>query len=58
MRNEEDQNVTDPVCGMTFKAHKAAASIEYEGRTYYFCAHACHRQFEEDPEKYAGAESR
>jgi Cu+-exporting ATPase len=52
MTNGSDERVTDPVCGMTFRVEKAAASLQYEGRTYYFCAHACHRQFQEDPEKY------
>jgi len=44
--------VTDPVCGMTFDGKKAVATVEYQGRTYYFCAQACRKQFEEDPARY------
>jgi len=42
----------DPVCGMDVDEKKAAAKAVYEGRTYYFCAQACKRAFEKDPEKY------
>ncbi len=45
MLYDREQRVTDPVCGMSFKVERAAARAEYEGKTYYFCAHACHRQF-------------
>jgi YHS domain-containing protein len=30
----------------------AAATAEYEGRTYYFCAPGCKVAFLQDPEKY------
>lgn len=45
-------DVRDPVCGMSFDAEEAAATVEYEGRTYYFCAEHCRRAFEEDPERF------
>ncbi len=54
MLYDREQRVTDPVCGMSFKVERAAARAEYEGKTYYFCAHACHRQFKEEPAKYTG----
>lgn len=44
--------VTDPVCGMQINAEKAAAKVEYQGQTYYFCTEACRKQFEQDPSKY------
>jgi YHS domain-containing protein len=44
--------VTDPVCGMTIEADQAAATSEYNGKTYYFCAVGCQQRFEEDPAKY------
>lgn len=47
--------VTDPVCGMTFEETKAVATVEHRGRTYYFCAQACRKQFEADPDRYAAA---
>lgn len=46
----------DPVCGMKVKKKKAAATSEYEGKTYYFCAQGCKEKFDENPEEYVGAE--
>jgi len=46
---------TDPVCGMTVDPSTAAASTEYEGRTYYFCSHHCHKEFAEEPARYVAA---
>ena len=45
----------DPVCGMEIDEKKVVASFVYEGKTYYFCAQACKRAFERDPEKYTGS---
>lgn len=42
----------DPVCKMTVEESKAAATAEYQGKTYYFCAAGCKRKFEQDPQKY------
>jgi len=42
----------DPVCGMEVDEKKAAATATHKGQTYYFCAQACKRAFEKDPEKY------
>ncbi len=42
----------DPVCGMEVDEKSAAATYEYKGQTYYFCAPGCKAAFEEDPEKY------
>jgi YHS domain-containing protein len=42
----------DPVCGMDVDEKKAAATAAYEGQIYYFCAAACKRAFEKNPEKY------
>lgn len=54
-RTEGTMKVTDPVCEMDFAPQRAAARVEYRGRTYYFCTQACRRQFEQRPEKYADA---
>ena len=43
----------DPVCGMQVTEASAAASVEYKGRTFYFCSPACTSTFEKSPEKYA-----
>jgi Cu+-exporting ATPase len=45
--------VTDPVCGMRIDSDDAAATAEYEGKTYYFCSEACRDRFEADPASYA-----
>jgi Cu+-exporting ATPase len=45
----------DPVCGMKVLPEKAAASVNYAGRTWYFCAQGCKTKFEADPGKYDGS---
>jgi len=47
----------DPVCGMEVDEKEAAATYEYEGKTYYFCAPGCKESFAQDPEKYVTKES-
>ncbi|HLE79993.1 MAG TPA: YHS domain-containing protein [Dehalococcoidia bacterium] len=42
----------DPVCGMDVEEGKAAATSEYKGKKYYFCAVGCKKSFDKDPEKY------
>ncbi len=44
--------VTDPVCGMRISPDKAASTVDYKGKTYYFCTDACRTQFEAAPERY------
>lgn len=44
--------VTDPVCGMQVDPETAAASSEYEGRTYYFCSQGCKQKFDQNPQEY------
>ncbi len=50
--NEPVTEVLDPVCGMTIDPADAAATDEYEGRTYYFCMVDCAEKFKAAPEKY------
>jgi YHS domain-containing protein len=42
----------DPVCKMTVDEKKAAATLEYKGKKYYFCAVGCRKAFVQNPEKY------
>jgi len=42
----------DPVCGMDVEEKNAAATSEYNGQTYYFCAKGCKKAFDEEPAKY------
>ncbi len=44
----------DPVCGMQVDDKKAAATSDYKGQKYYFCAVGCKRAFDREPEKYLG----
>jgi Cu+-exporting ATPase len=48
----------DPVCGMDVDEANPAATAEYEGKTYYFCAPGCKVAFEADPKKYLGGEEK
>jgi len=42
----------DPVCGMNVEPAKAAATVEFEGKKYFFCAKSCATKFEKKPNKY------
>jgi YHS domain-containing protein len=44
--------VEGPVCGMRIDSDEAAGTLEYEGKMYYFCSHACRDAFEADPTSY------
>lgn len=42
----------DPVCGMEVDPNDAAAAVEYDGKSYYFCSQDCADSFEDDPTSY------
>jgi Cu+-exporting ATPase len=42
----------DPVCKMEVDEKKAAATSDYKGKKYYFCAMGCKKAFDNNPEKY------
>jgi P-type Cu+ transporter len=44
----------DPVCGMMVDPKTAAGTSEYQGKTYYFCSPGCKKDFDKEPQKYAG----
>jgi YHS domain-containing protein len=46
--------VKDPVCGMMIDEKTAAATSEYQGQTYYFCARVCKQRFDQNPQAYIG----
>src|SRR5438046_6852113 len=59
MRNESgagcawgDAMERDPVCGMSVVPEKAAATVEFEGKKYFFCAKSCAAKFEKEPKRY------
>ena len=49
---QRNLTVTDPVCGMLIRRAAAAASLEWEGRRYYFCIDHCRERFESNPARY------
>ncbi|MEE8449493.1 MAG: YHS domain-containing protein [Thermodesulfobacteriota bacterium] len=42
----------DPICDMEVNEDSPAATYEYKGKTYYFCAKGCQERFSQDPDKY------
>ena len=44
--------VKDLVCEMMIDPQTAAATSEYKGQTYYFCAPGCKVAFDKAPERY------
>ena len=44
---------TDPVCGMTVEREKAAATLDLDGVTYYFCSKGCRAEFAGEPAQLA-----
>jgi YHS domain-containing protein len=42
----------DPICKMEVEEKTAKWTSEYEGKTYYFCAPGCKKEFESNPKKY------
>ncbi len=42
----------DPVCGMKVDASSAAASVKFEGKTYYFCSKGCAKKFSQNPASF------
>ncbi len=42
----------DPVCGMKVDPAKAAAVVEHEGESYFFCGKGCGAKFQADPQKF------
>jgi YHS domain-containing protein len=52
-RKEKIEMAKDPVCDMEVDEKTAAATSEYKGKTYYFCAPGCKKAFDENPDKYA-----
>lgn len=42
----------DPVCGMNVEEEDAAATSDFQGRTYYFCSSTCKQEFDEHPSSY------
>jgi YHS domain-containing protein/positive regulator of sigma E activity len=46
------QGTIDPVCGMKVDPARAAAKIDYDGKTYFFCNAVCLEAFIREPSRY------
>jgi P-type Cu+ transporter len=53
LKEKAMQTVKDPVCGMDINPATAAATVEHNGKTHYFCAQVCHQRFIAAPDQYA-----
>jgi YHS domain-containing protein len=49
---QEENIVVDPVCGMRINKTAATASMEHDGKAYYFCVDECQQKFIQDPMRY------
>jgi Cu+-exporting ATPase len=47
----------DPICGMTVTDETAVSIVEWEGKTYGFCADYCHDLFMKHPKKFVEIEA-
>lgn len=52
-KKQEPKGLTCPVSGEAIKDLKKAPSVQYEGRTIYFCCKKCVGEFKANPAKYA-----
>ena len=61
-RKKPDDNIpephVDPVCKMIVLPESAAASYDYQGKTFYFCMIGCRDKFAADPLLYLRQETR
>jgi YHS domain-containing protein len=51
-QHQQENIVTDPVCGMRVNKAFAPAQMTYGGQTYYFCIAECRARFAENPKRY------
>jgi YHS domain-containing protein len=50
--HQQENIVSDPVCGMQLNKAFAPVQMTYRGQTYYFCIPECRTRFAENPEHY------
>jgi len=49
---QQENMAIDPVCGMRINRAHAAVSVEYAGKSYYFCVDDCRQKFLQEPARY------
>jgi YHS domain-containing protein len=52
MAKDSPEKVVDPVCGMDVEPGSTKLVSVHNKHSYWFCAEACRKAFETDPEKY------
>src|SRR4029453_7036449 len=52
MAQATEQEVIDPVCGMTISLADSVGEVEYRGHTYHFCNESCLHRFKANPEQF------
>lgn len=54
----ENEQATDPVCGMSVDLKAGKPSFDFDGKSYHFCCVSCHDKFSVDPEFYVSGRSK
>ena len=54
MAQQVEEDVLDPVCGMTISPADSVGEIEHRGHTYYFCNRSCLDRFKASPDEFVG----
>jgi Cu+-exporting ATPase len=54
MTQQVEQDVVDPVCGMTISPADSVGEVDHAGQTYYFCNDTCLERFTAHPEEFVG----
>ncbi len=49
---QQNNLVTDPVCGMRFRKSIASAEVKHAGHTFFFCSQSCHDTFMTDSQRF------
>lgn len=57
-KNESEEAVTDPVCGMTKPKSEMKESAVFLGKNYYFCSSGDEELFAAHPDYYVSEEER
>jgi len=57
MAQQVEEDVLDPVCGMTISPADSVGEVEYRGHTYYFCNQSCLDRFKANPEEFVGPDA-
>lgn len=54
---QAENQVKDPVCGMSVDPASAKYQSDYVGNTYFFCSDTCRSKFERDPRAFVASDA-